>query len=208
MIILGLTGSIGMGKSTTAQMFSDFGIPVHDADATVHRLYSGEAAPLIEHAFPGTTNNSGVDRTLLAAKVVGDKKAMTKLEEIVHPMVRREENAFLDDARKKAVDLVVLDIPLLFETEGDKRVDGIVVVTAPASVQRERVLARAGMSEDKFAKILARQYPDDKKREQADFIIDTSLEFENTRKEVGRIIEQVRSGNWVPPEKSDRIERG
>ncbi len=198
MIILGLTGSIGMGKSTTANMFRDFGIPVHDADATVHKLYSGIAAPLIEKEFPGTTSARGVDRGLLAEKVIGNKKAMLKLEKIVHPLVRQEEISFLDAARQNKTEMVVLDIPLLFETGGEERVDGIVVVTAPKSVQRERVLARPGMSEEKFEKILARQVPDNQKRKHADFIIDTSLGMESARSDVADIIKHIQSGDWRP----------
>lgn len=198
MIILGLTGSIGMGKSTTANMFRDFGIPVHDADATVHKLYSGIAAPLIEKEFPGTTSARGVDRGLLAEKVIGNKKAMLKLEKIVHPLVRQEEISFLDAARQNKTEMVVLDIPLLFETGGEERVDGIVVVTAPKSVQRERVLARPGMSEEKFEKILARQVPDNQKRKCADFIIDTSLGMESARSDVADIIKHIQSGDWRP----------
>ena len=198
MIVLGLTGSIGMGKSTTASMFKDNGIAVHDADATVHKLYSGKAAPLIESTFPGTTDDNGVDRTKLAEIVVGNEQQMKKLEAIIHPLVRAEENAFLSKAKTDGAKLVVLDIPLLFETGGNKRVDGVVVVTAPQSVQRQRVLVRQGMSEEKFAAILERQYPDDKKRQGADFIIDTSKGMESACDVVIAIIEQVQSGSWRP----------
>ena len=196
MIVLGLTGSIGMGKSTTAMMFKDNGIAVHDADATVHRLYSGKAAPLVEAVFPGTTDVNGVDRAKLAKFVVGNEQQMKKLEAIIHPLVRREEEAFLIKAKTDGAKLVILDIPLLFETGGDKRVDGIVVVTAPYLVQSQRVLAREGMSKEKFAAILARQYPDEKKRQRADFVIDTSMGLESARNEVAAIIEQVQSGEW------------
>lgn len=196
MIVLGLTGSIGMGKSTTAMMFKDNGIAVHDADATVHRLYSGKAAPLVEAVFPGTTDVNGVDRAKLAKFVVGNEQQMKKLEAIIHPLVRREEEAFLTKAKTDGAKLVILDIPLLFETGGDKRVDGIVVVTAPYLVQSQRVLAREGMSKEKFAAILARQYPDEKKRQRADFVIDTSMGLESARNEVAAIIEQVQSGEW------------
>ncbi len=196
MIVLGLTGSIGMGKSTTALMFKDNGVAVYDADATVHNLYSGIAAPLIEAAFPGTTDKSGVDRNKLAKFVVGNEQQMRKLEEIIHPLVRREEEAFLSKAKTGGAKIVVLDIPLLFETGGEKRVDGIVVVTAPQTIQRQRVLARDGMSEEKFAAILARQYPDEEKRQKADFIIDTSRGMESARIEVAAIIKQVQSGVW------------
>ncbi len=198
MIVLGLTGSIGMGKSTTASMFRDNGIAVHDADATVHRLYSGKAAPLVEAAFPGTTDDNGVDRNKLAKFVVGNEQQMKKLEAIIHPLVRTEEEEFLSEAKADDAKMVVLDIPLLFETGGDKRVDGIVVVTAPYSVQCQRVLAREGMSKEKFAAILARQYPDEEKRKNADFVIDTSKGLEITGSEVAAIIEQVESGIWQP----------
>jgi dephospho-CoA kinase len=198
MIVLGLTGSIGMGKSTTALMFKDSGIAVYDADAIVHRLYAGKAAPLVEASFPGTTGENGVDRNKLAKIVVGNEQQMKKLEAIVHPLVRAEEEAFLSTAKTAGASMVILDIPLLYETGGDKRVDGVVVVTAPQSIQQQRVLAREGMSEDKFLAILARQYPDDKKRQHADFVIDTSKGMETAREEVVSIIEQVQSGKWQP----------
>ena len=198
MIVLGLTGSIGMGKSTTASMFKDNGVAVHDADETVHRLYSGKAAQLVEAAFPGTTGKNGVDRSKLAKFVVGNEQQMKKLEAIIHPLVRREEEAFLAKAKTHGAKLVILDIPLLFETGGNKRVDGIVVVTAPYSIQSQRVLAREGMSEEKFAAILARQYPDKEKRKNADFIIDTSKGMESACNEVAAIIKQVQSGLWQP----------
>jgi len=198
MIVLGLTGSIGMGKSTTALMFKEFGIAVHDADATVHRLYAGKAAPLVEATFPGSADENGVDREKLAKFVVGNEVQMKKLEAIIHPLVRTEEEKFLSRAKVADANLVILDIPLLFETGGEKRVDGVVVVTAPQSVQRQRVLAREGMNEEKFSAILARQYPDDKKRQNADFIINTSKGMESARDEVVSIIEQVQSGKWQP----------
>jgi dephospho-CoA kinase len=172
MIVLGLTGSIGMGKSTTAKMFVDEGVPVHDADETVHRLYAGVAAPLIEARFPGTVVAGAVDERLGRA-VLGDAQAMRDLEAIVHPLVRADSEAFLARHRAAGAPLVVLDIPLLFETGGRDRVDEVLVVTAPAQVQRERVLARPGMTEEKFAAILARQVPDAKKRAEADHVIDT-----------------------------------
>jgi dephospho-CoA kinase len=173
MIVLGLTGSIGMGKSTTAKMFVDEGVPVHDADETVHRLYAGVAAPLIEARFPGTVVAGAVDRERLGRAVLGDAQAMRDLEAIVHPLVRADSEAFLARHRAAGAPLVVLDIPLLFETGGRDRVDEVLVVTAPAQVQRERVLARPGMTEEKFAAILARQVPDAKKRAEADHVIDT-----------------------------------
>jgi dephospho-CoA kinase len=191
MFILGLTGSLGMGKSTTAAMFAEEGVPVHDADAAVHKLYEGAAAPLIEAAFPGTTQDGKVDRDALSRRVVGDAAAMQRLEEIVHPLVRRAEVRFLNDAEAKGATVVVLDIPLLFETGGDARCDAVVVVSAPAEVQRARVLARPGMSDQKFQAILARQLPDAEKRARADFIVDSGQGFDHARAQVRDILKQV-----------------
>lgn len=191
MIILGLTGSIGMGKSTTAQMFTECGVPVHDSDATVHALYSGRAAPLIEEAFPGTVVNGVVDRTLLSPHVLGKPDAMKRLEKIVHPLVREEEIKFLDKARAEGRSVVVLDIPLLFETNGDERVDRSVVVTADPDVQKQRVLARPGMTEERFNAILTKQMPDAEKRRRADFLIDTGLGMESARQSVQTILKAV-----------------
>ncbi|MEN3794005.1 dephospho-CoA kinase [Fulvimarina sp. MAC3] len=188
MIVLGLTGSIGMGKSTTADMFEVEGVPVYSADAAVHRLYAGRAAPLIEEAFAGTVVDGSVDRQKLGEAVVGKPDAMKRLEAIVHPLVREEETEFLDGAREKGAALAVLDIPLLFETGGETRCDKVVVVTAPAEVQRNRVLARAGMSEAKFEGILAAQMPDADKRKRADFLIDTSKGLDAARLQVRDII--------------------
>ena len=199
MIILGLTGSIGMGKSTTATMFADLGIPVHDADASVHALYSGKAVPVIETIFPGTTKDGAVDREKLGERVLGDQQAMKKLEAAIHPLVRKQEMAFLEEARSNGADIVLLDIPLLFETGGDARVNGVVVVTAPPEVQRARVLARPGMSEEKFEAILARQTPDTKKRAKADFLVDTSRGMDDARQQVRNIVETIRGGEWKPP---------
>ena len=195
MIVLGLTGSIGMGKSTTAKMFRDAGVPVHDSDETVHRLYAGKAAPLIEEAFPGTVRDGAVDRAQLAAQVLGRPEAMRKLEAIIHPLVRADADAFVASHREAKTPLVVLDIPLLFETGGRGRVDKIVVVTAPAEVQRERVLARPGMTEDKLAAILASQIPDAEKRRQADFVIDTGQGMDAARAAVARIITDLTGDN-------------
>ncbi|MCG6113558.1 MAG: dephospho-CoA kinase [Mesorhizobium sp.] len=195
MIILGLTGSIGMGKSTTAAMFREAGVPVHDSDEAVHRIYAGPAAPLIEHAFPGTVVDGVVDRQLLSDRVLGKPEELRRLEGIIHPLVREDADAFLRNAREKGEKLVLLDIPLLFETGGTGRVDRIVVVTAPADVQRERVLARPGMTEAKFEAILARQVPDAEKREKADFIIDTSLGLDPARDRVREIVSQLRGGS-------------
>lgn len=193
MIILGLTGSIGMGKSTTADMFRNEGIPVHDADQTVHDLYQGELVPVLEAAFPGVSVSGKIDRKLLSKRVIEDSKAMKKLEGIVHPAVRKKEEAFLKGQKEKSAPLVLVDIPLLFETGGEERVDKVVVVTAPAHIQRERVLSRAGMTEEKFANILSHQMPDEEKRKRADFIIDTSLGMEAARDKVVQIIEAIKS---------------
>lgn len=195
MIILGLTGSIGMGKSTTAKMFVEAGVPVHDSDETVHRLYSGRAAPLIEARFPGVTANGSVDRQKLAGQVLDNPAAMRDLEAIIHPLVRAETEAFLTRNRDAGTPIVVLDIPLLFETGGEGRVDRIVVVTAPAGVQRERVLARPGMTAEKFEAIRARQVPDADKRAKADYVIDTSLGLKAARASVNDIVRQLSGGD-------------
>ncbi len=190
-IVLGLTGSIGMGKSTTGKMFMDEGVPVHDSDAAVHRLYSGAAAPLIAARFPGTVTDGTVDRARLAEAVLGKSEAFRALEEIVHPLVRQDADVFVAEHRRKRAPIVVLDIPLLFETGGEDRVDRIVVVTAPAEEQRKRVLSRPGMTEEKFAGILARQVPDAEKRRRADFIIDTGKGMEAARKAVRAVIDEL-----------------
>ncbi|CAN0654672.1 Dephospho-CoA kinase [Nitratireductor aquimarinus] len=187
-VILGLTGSIGMGKSTTGRMFVEEGVPVYDSDAAVHRLYAGAAAPLIEARFPGTVVDGAVDRERLARAVLGKPEAFKALEEIIHPLVRQDADAFVAENRQKGTPIVVLDIPLLFETGGEDRVDRIVVVTAPAEEQRSRVLSRPGMTEEKFAAILARQVPDAEKRARADFIIDTGNGMEAARDAVKSVI--------------------
>jgi dephospho-CoA kinase len=191
MIVLGLTGSIGMGKSTVGNFFAECGVPVYDADTAVHRLYTGDAAPLIEAAFPGTTDGGTVDRARLAERVVGDAAALRRLEAIVHPLVRREEEQFLAKADADGAAVAVLDIPLLFETGGDKRCDAVVVVSAPAETQRSRVMGRPGMTEEKFAGLLAKQLPDADKRRRADFVVDTSQDFESTRAQVRAILLQA-----------------
>lgn len=191
MIVLGLTGSIGMGKSTTARMFMDEGVPVHDSDEAVHRLYSGVAAPLIEARFPGTVVDGTVDREKLSKAVLGNPEALRDLERIVHPLVRADADAFLARHREAGAPLAVLDIPLLFETGGRERVDRVVVVTAPAQVQRERVLARPGMTEEKFAAILARQVPDAEKRAKADHVIDTGEGMEAARAAVKALVAEL-----------------
>ncbi len=188
MIRIGLTGSIGMGKSTTARMFAEAGVPGHDADAVVHMLYAGRAAPLIEAEFPGTVVDGKVDRTLLSPHVLGNSDAMKRLEAIVHPLVRDEEEAFLEKARINRRHAVLLDIPLLFETGGDKRVDVSVVVTADPDIQRQRVLARPGMSEDRFQAIVSRQMPDIEKRRKAHFTIDTGRGLDAARRSVDAIL--------------------
>lgn len=192
MFILGLTGSIGMGKSATAAMFAAEGVPVQDADAVVHALYEGRATPLIEAVFPGTTAEGKVDRVKLGAQVIGNADAIAKLEKIVHPLVAQERDHFLKQARISGADVAVLDIPLLYETGGDKLCDAVVVVSAPAEVQRERVLARPGMTEERFTAILAKQTPDAEKRARADFVVDTSQGFDAARDQVREVLAKVR----------------
>ncbi|KQS76103.1 dephospho-CoA kinase [Rhizobium sp. Leaf384] len=188
MIVLGLTGSIGMGKSTTAEMFKVLGVPVNDADAVVHALYHGPAVGLIEAAFPGSTLNGAVDRTKLSAALARHPQGFKTLEAIVHPLVREEERAFLERERRAGAPLVVLDIPLLFETGGEARVDAVAVVTCDADLQRQRVLARPGMTPEKFALILSRQMPDSDKRARANYVIDTSRGLEVARQRVEEIV--------------------
>ena len=191
MFILGLTGSIGMGKTATAAMFADEGVPVHDADAVVHRLYEGEATPLIEAAFPGTTSGGKVDRAKLGERVLGDKDAIARLEQIVHPLVTKARERFVAEAERSGAKVAVLDVPLLFETGGDKRCDAVVVVSAPADVQRTRAFERPGMSEDKLSAILAKQMPDAEKRSRADFVVGTSKGFDFARAQVREILKAV-----------------
>ena len=191
MKILGLTGSIGMGKSTTAKLFAEAGVPVYDADATVHRLYEGEAAPLIEAAFPGTTVNGKVDRPLLSARVVHDATAMKRLEGIVHPLLGASRQKFFDDAERSGAPVAVVDVPLLFETGGEKRVDAVVVVTTSPENQRERILARGTMTHEALDAILARQLPDAEKRRRADFVVDTSHGLDPVRAQIRDILQQV-----------------
>lgn len=194
MIVLGLTGSIGMGKSTTAEMFAEAGVPVHDSDAAVHRLYAGAAAPLVEAAFPGTVVDGVVDRARLAEAVLGRPEALARLEAIVHPLVRADADRFVAEHRARGAPLVVLDIPLLFETGGTDRVDRIAVVSAPADEQRARVLRRPGMTEEKFARILANQVPDAEKRARADYVIDTGRGLEPARAAVRAIVDELTAG--------------
>ncbi|OAF02338.1 dephospho-CoA kinase [Bradyrhizobium centrolobii] len=191
MRILGLTGSIGMGKSTTAKLFAEAGVPVYDADAAVHQLYEGEAAPAIEAAFPGTTANGKVDRQKLSARVVHDPAAIKQLEQIVHPMLGASRRKFFADAEAANAPVVVLDIPLLFETGGEKRVDAVVVVSTSPELQRERVLARGTMDEAKLDAIIAKQTPDAEKRKRADFVVDTSHGLEPVRAQIKDILAEV-----------------
>jgi dephospho-CoA kinase len=191
MFILGLTGSIGMGKTTTAGLFAEAGVPVHDADAAVHRLYEAEAVADIEAAFPGTTTDAGVDRQKLAARVLGRPEAIRRLEAIVHPLVRAVEERFITAAAARGDPIVVLDIPLLFETGGESRTDAVVVVSAPAEVQRSRTLARPGMTMEKLEAILAKQIPDAEKRRRADFVVDTSRGLDAARSQVRAILDAV-----------------
>jgi dephospho-CoA kinase len=188
MFVLGLTGSIGMGKSTTAAMFRAEGIAVHDSDAVVHELYKGEAAGTIELAFPGTTRSGVVDRALLANVVLEDLAALARLEAIIHPLVAASRDVFLVEAAKNGASLVVLDIPLLFETQSDRIVDAVALVTAPESVQKARVCARPGMTAEGFAAILQRQMPDAEKRARAHFIIDTGRGFAAAEGQVRGIV--------------------
>jgi dephospho-CoA kinase len=194
MIRIGLTGSIGMGKSTTAALFAAEGIPVNDADAVVHDLYRNEAVAPIEAAFPGVTAEGAIDRAALSKALAAEPHRFTELEAIVHPLVRAREALFLDAHRAAGRPMVVLDIPLLFESGAAERVDVVVVVSCDPQIQRQRVLARAGMSEDKFNLILSRQVPDAEKRARADFIIDTGHGIEAARSHVREIIAAVLSG--------------
>jgi dephospho-CoA kinase len=193
MLVLGLTGSIGMGKSTTARFFAEEGVPVLDADAVVHALYDGEAVAAIEAAFPGTSKDGRINREELSRRVVGDPAALKRLESIVHPLVRAAQARFLADAERSGAPVAVLDVPLLFETGGDQRVDAVVVVSAPADVQRARTLDRAGMTAEKFDALMQKQMPDAEKRRRADFIVDTSQSFDSARAQVRAILAAVRA---------------
>ena len=193
MIVIGLTGSIGMGKSTIAERFRRLGVPVCDADAVVHRLYEGDAVAPIEAAFPGTTADGKVDRIKLGRAVLGDPRGLKRLESIVHPMVQAAERAFLHEAAGQGAAMAVLEIPLLFETGGDARVDVTVVVSAPAEIQRKRVLERPGMTSAKLQSILRRQMADEEKRRRADFVVDTGLSIEESWAQVDAIVEALRN---------------
>jgi dephospho-CoA kinase len=191
MRIIGLTGSIGMGKSTTMGLFAEQGVPVYDADAVVHQLYQCEAVAPIEAAIPGVTEGGKVNREKLSAHLLRHPQDFKKVEAIVHPLVAKHRTAFLDQAERSGAQVAVLDIPLLFETGGNKSVDAIVVVSAPSAVQRERVLAREGMTVEKFEGILARQLPDEEKRARADFVVDTSQGIDHARRQVREILDKV-----------------
>ncbi len=191
MFILGLTGSIGMGKSTTAALFAEAGVPVHDSDAAVHRLYEGDAVAPVEAAFPGVAVDGKVDRAKLAAQLIGKPAAIKRLEAIVHPLVRAATQRFVQAQAAKGARVVVLDIPLLLETGGEKNVDAIVVVSTPSEVQRARVLARPGMTAEKLDALLARQMPDAEKRARAHFVVDTSRSFDSARAQVHGILRAI-----------------
>ncbi len=191
MIAIGLTGSIGMGKSTAAAMFAAAGVPVFDADRAVHRLYAGRAAPVIEAAFPGVVTDGVVDRQLLSRRVVGDSDALRRLEGLVHPLVQEDRDAFVDRARSAGSQAIVFDIPLLFETGGEKKVDLVVVVTTSAEIQRARVLKRPDMTAKKLDVILAKQVPDAEKRRRAHFLIDTSYDFDFAERQVRGILRAI-----------------
>ena len=189
--VLCLTGSLGMGKSTAAKFFAEVGVPVHDSDAAVHALYEGEAVPLIERAFPGTTVHGKVDRTKLAAMVLNDNAALARLEALVHPLVFAAREKFLAEAQDRGAPVVVLDVPLLFETGADRRCDAVAVVSAPPEVQRQRAFERPGMTEDKLGAILRQQMPDAEKRRRADFIIDSSQALDHTRAQIRDILQRL-----------------
>lgn len=193
MLLVGLTGSIGMGKSATAAMFEDLGVPVYDADAAVHRLYAngGAAVEPIEAVFPGVTRDGAIDRQELGKRVLGNAEEIAKLEAIIHPLVGEAQLTFLRAKEKNGAKLVVLDIPLLFETGGENRVDTVIVVSAPYEVQKARVLERPGMTEEKFEAIRAKQVPDEEKRARADFVIETDKGLEAARAEVKKILQNL-----------------
>ena len=191
LFVLCLTGSLGMGKSTAAKFFAETGVPVHDSDAVVHALYEGEAVPLIEAAFPGSTSAGKVDRNKLAATVLHDDAALARLEAIIHPLVTASRERFLAEAQARGAPIAVVDIPLLFETAAQSRCDAVVVVSAPIDVQRQRALDRPGMTEEKLAALLAKQMPDEEKRRRADFVVDSSQPFDRTRAQIRDILQRV-----------------
>jgi dephospho-CoA kinase len=191
MFILGLTGSIGMGKSTTAKFFREAGVPLHDSDAVVHRLYAGEAVAPVEEAFPGTAVDGKVDRAKLSEKLIGNPDAIKRLEAIVHPLVRAVSQRFIQAQAARGARAIVLDIPLLFETGGEKNVDAVVVVSAPPEVQRARVLSRPGITAERLEVLLARQMPDAQKRARAHFVVDSSRSFDSARAQVHGIVRAI-----------------
>lgn len=191
MLVLGLTGGVGMGKSTCAAMFADAGVAIFDADATVHALYSGQAAPAVEAAFPGTMIDGAIDRSRLAKIVIGDPAAIARLEKIVHPMVREAENSFRVRSMSQGRRIVLLDIPLLLDNGDEGRVDAIILVSTTPDIQKARVLARRGMSEEYFAALLAKQMPDAEKRARVHFIIDTGGEFADTNRQVNDVMKAI-----------------
>lgn len=191
MLVLGLTGSAAMGKSTVAAMFAARGVPVFDADRTVHALYAGAAVPLVEAAFPGVAVDGAIDRDRLRARVLGDEPAMQRLEALVHPLVKAEERRFVAEARAKGRRIVLLDIPLLFESGAVDEVDMVIVVSAPEAVQRARMLARPGMTPERLAAMLGRQMPDAEKRRRADFVIENGGSLRATENQVDAILRAV-----------------
>jgi dephospho-CoA kinase len=192
-LLIGLTGSIGMGKTETAKMFARLGVPVYDSDAAVHRLYEpgGAAVAKIAEAFPSTVTAGRVDRAVLSKKLAGDEAAFKKLESIVHPLVAEDQRRFMEDARD--AEMVVQDVPLLFETGGHKRMDAVVVVSAPAALQRKRVLERPGMTEEKLDQILSRQMPDEEKRAKAHFVVETDKGLDHAFEQVKSIVAALRA---------------
>ena len=200
MILIGLTGSIGMGKTATTAMFAEAGVPVYDADVAVHAAYSpgGAAVEPVGAAFPGVVRDGAVDRAALSTRVTGDAAALRRLEAVVHPLLGRHRAEFLSSAEASGARAALLDVPLLFETGGDAAMDAVVVVSAPQDVQRRRVLARAGMDEAKLDTLLARQLADAEKRARADFVIETGQGFEHARRQVGEVLSAVLAPGWRP----------
>jgi dephospho-CoA kinase len=199
MIVLGLTGSIGMGKSTAAAVLLRLGVPLYDADAEIHKMLGrgGSAVAAVDAAFPGVRGKDGaIDRRRLGARVFGKPEELHRLEHILHPMVRAVERRWIAQQRARGAKLVVLDIPLLFETDRIDRVDGVIVVSAPLRLQRERVMRRPGMSAERFAQVLATQLPDREKRQRADFVVSTALSRANTARQLAAIVRRVKNGQW------------
>ena len=193
MLIIGLTGSIAMGKSTVAKMLLDSGIPMISADQIVHDLYENEAVPLIEQAFPGSTENNQVDREKLLKNLLKDEDGFKKLESLIHPLVRQKEWEFIKEHKDKGADLVAIEIPLLFETGAEKLMDSVLLASAPAEVQKQRVMARPGMTQEKFKTLLDKQMPDSEKRKKADFIVDTSCSLKETEEQLKEIIVSLKN---------------